>query len=158
MNQSGATACLGADEVQAGPLRSLPGQTGVAGPKGTNKIQAGSVHPMPVPLWTVNETGGVTRVDPLKDNAGSPRSNLNALLGCGKICQSVVSMLGGAQPWVQDCALASIVTLFRISKGVQECKKINCARPQRRLENTAEWLNQGVKTLVEEMGSKESGL
>ena len=45
MNQSGATACLGADEVQAGLLSSLPGQTGVAGPKGTNKIQAGSVHP-----------------------------------------------------------------------------------------------------------------
>ena len=157
MNQSGATACLSADEVQAGPLRSLLGRSGVAGPKGTNKIQAGSVHSMPVPLWTVSETGGVMRVDPLKDNADSPRSNLNAILGCGKICQTVLSMLGGAQPWVQDCALASIVTLFRISKGVQECKKINCARAPRRLENTAEWLNQGAKTLVEEVVSKELG-
>ena len=154
-NKSGATACTGANKVQAGSLRSLPGQTGVAGSKGTNKIQAGSVHPMPVPLWTVSETGGVMRVDPLNDNVGAPRSNLNALLGCGKICQSVVSMLGGGQPWVQDCALASIVTLFRISKGVQECKKINCTRPPRRSGNTTEWLSQGVNTLVAEMGSKE---
>ena len=155
MNQSGAAACLGADEVQAGSLPSLPGHAGFAGPKGTNKIQVGSVHPMPVPLWTVSETGGVMRVDPLKANAGSPRSDLNALLGCGKICQSVVSMLGGAQLWVQDCALASIVTLFRISKGVQECKKINCAWPPRRSGNTAEWLSQGVNTLVAERRSKE---
>ena len=157
MNHSGATACLGADKVQAGSLPSLPSKTGIAGPKGTNKIQAGSVHPMPVSLWTVSKTGGVMRVDPPNDKADLPRSNLNTLLGRGRICQSVVSMLGGAQPWVQNCALASIVTLFRITKGVQECEKINCTRPPRRLGNTAEWLNQGGNTLVEGMVSKEPG-
>ena len=137
----------GAYKIRVGTVCSRPDQKGAV-------CQAMGTYP------EAQDSGVQSRmhVHPavgVTNQSGAPRSNFNALLGCRRFWQSVVAMLGGGQSWVQDCALASIVTLFRVSRGVQECRNINCTQPPKRSKCAAEWLNQGVNALVEETESKE---